>query len=118
MVRTRLLALGLALTLAAYVLAVDPPNSPRTIALTGALIHTQTDAGDFVGTIVIRDGKIIAVGPDAAFPPDAKVIDAAKCVITPGLIDAHGTLGLNSSAAAEGGRDATLNILDAVDPFS
>src|SRR5262249_43333372 len=34
------------------------------------------------------------------------------------LIDARGALGLNPAAAREGGRDATLNVLDAVDPFA
>ena len=61
MVRTRFLALGLSLAIVAAVAAADPLNpTPKTIAITGALIRTQTEAGDFVGTIIIRDGKIAA----------------------------------------------------------
>ena len=37
------------------------PAPPRAIALTGAMIRTQSDAGDFVGTIVIEDRKITAI---------------------------------------------------------
>jgi imidazolonepropionase-like amidohydrolase len=106
-----LLAVGL------LCIAAAPP-AQETLVLRGALIRTQTASGDFTGTIVIREGKIVAVGPDAEVPPGAKILDVSRCVITPGLIDAHGTLGLNAAAAAEGGREATLNILDAVDPFS
>lgn len=114
---TRAIALGSVLALSAAVLAADAPDAP-TLVLTGAVIHTQTDAGVFSGTIVVRDGKIAAVGANVQLPPGAKVIDVSKCVITPGLIDAHGALGLNAAAANEGGRDANLNVLDAIDPFS
>src|SRR5262249_56930948 len=84
----------------------------------GAPIRTQTEARDFVGTIVIRDGKIVAIGPKLAVQAGSRLIDASGCVITPGLIDARGTLGLHPAAATEGGRDGVLDILDAVDPFS
>src|SRR5262245_8733044 len=96
----------------------EPAKEKAPLVFTGALIHTETESGTFVGTIIIRDGKIAAVGAKVDIPPGAKTIDASKCVITPGLIDAHGMLGLNAAAAGETGRDATLDILDAVDPFS
>src|SRR5437868_1456778 len=111
----RLCAVALVLTLAsAWSLRAAgdsaPPGTPvpepRPLALVGGLIRTQTDAGDFVGTIVVRDGKIPALGPNVAAPPDARRIDVAGHVITPGLIDAHGSLRLNATAARESGRDA------------
>src|SRR5262249_58516948 len=114
----RFAALAFALILAAGLTAGDAPAPTATLALTGATIRTQTDAGDFVGTIVIKDGKIVELGPKVQPPAGARVIDVAGCTITPGFIDAHGALGLNPAAAAEGGRDAALDILDAVDPFS
>src|SRR5438105_1212018 len=116
--RSRRVALAIAMLLAAGLIADEGPAPKATIALTGATIRTQTEAGDFVGTIVLRDGKIVELGPAVKPPAGASVIDVSGCVITPGLIDAHGTLGLNSGAAAEGGREASLDILDAVDPFS
>ncbi len=74
-------------------------------------------------TIFIEDGKIaeIAEGLDAR---DAKeVIDAAKMVVTPGLIDAHTHIGTYCEGFPEGMADANdmvdpvvpqLRILDAV----
>lgn len=46
------------------------------------------------GTIVVRDGKIVAVGPTAAIsvPADAQRIDAAGATIMPGIVNAHGHL--------------------------
>jgi imidazolonepropionase-like amidohydrolase len=105
------------LLVAGLVPVLSAPEQP-TIALTGALIRTQTEAGSFVGTLIIRDGKITALGPAVQVPADCKKLDAAGCVITPGLIDARSRLWLQPSAANEGGREASLSILDAVDPFA
>jgi 5-methylthioadenosine/S-adenosylhomocysteine deaminase len=44
------------------------------------------------GSVVVADGLIAAVGSTAelrAAHPDAAVIDATECVVTPGLINAH-----------------------------
>jgi hypothetical protein len=41
--------------------------------------------------IVIRDGLIEAVGPNAAIPPDAEIIDGGKLTACPGFIDSLGT---------------------------
>jgi len=48
----------------------------------------RTDAGVAVGA----DGKVIAVGPDAALRaahPGAEVVDCARGVLTPGFVDSH-----------------------------
>jgi imidazolonepropionase-like amidohydrolase len=121
--RLRLLAFGSILTLAISLHSAESPApapvpETRPIAIVGAAIRTQTDAGDIVGTIVVRDGKIAELGPDVKPPSGALVIDAAKCVVVPGLIDAHGVVGLNAGAAKESGAAAGLNIVDAIDPFA
>src|SRR5262245_10452753 len=108
--RTRAFALGLFPALAAGLLAAEAPvgaPGPKPIAVVGATVRTQTDAGDIVGTIVVRDGKVTALGKDVPIPADATRIDGTGCVVAPGLIDARGALGLNPAAAREGGRDAT-----------
>src|SRR5262245_50565086 len=112
--RSPFFALGAALLATAGPSAAEPPP----VAVMGGLVRTQTDAGEVVGTVVIQGGKVVAVGRDAAIPPGAVRIDATGCVVAPGLIDARGTLGLNAAAAREGGREATLDVLDAVDPFA
>src|SRR5215471_17119447 len=40
-------------------------------------------------TVVIDQGKIAAVAPDAAAPPGAQIIDGAGKTLLPGFIDAH-----------------------------
>jgi imidazolonepropionase-like amidohydrolase len=40
-------------------------------------------------TILIRDGKIDAVGNNVTIPPNATIIDLGKLTVLPGLIDCH-----------------------------
>jgi imidazolonepropionase-like amidohydrolase len=121
--RLRLLAFGSVLLTTITLQSAESPApapapEPRPIAIVGGLIRTQTDAGEITGTILVRDGKIVELGPNVKVPEGALVIDAAKCVVVPGLIDAHGVVGLNAGAAKESGGSAGLDILDAVDPFA
>ena len=64
-------------------------------AIVGETIHTLTGAPLKNGVVLVRDGKIEAVGPAATtkIPDGYKVLKAA--VVTPGLIDAHATVGLS-----------------------
>ena len=41
------------------------------------------------GSLAIKDGKIFAIGDDAAMPPAAETLDATGMHILPGAIDAH-----------------------------
>ena len=62
------------------------------IALKAGTIYPVSSAPIQDGIILIRDGKIEAVGKDIAVPDDAEVMDARDMVIIPGLIDAFTTL--------------------------
>ena len=59
----------------------------RAVAIRGAAI--ETIAGDRIekGNIVVRDGKIEAVGLDVEIPDDARVIEAEGMTVMPGIID-------------------------------
>src|ERR1700722_16903939 len=92
------------------------PAPAKVLALIGGRVVTQTDAGTIEAAIVIRDGKIAAVGRDIAIPGDAAKIDATGLIITPGLIDARGSLWLTPAAGQDSANDASLEILDEVDP--
>ncbi|HEV8058857.1 MAG TPA: amidohydrolase family protein, partial [Gemmataceae bacterium] len=56
------------------------------------------------------------IGHDIAVPADATKIDVAGMTITPGLIDARGSLWLTAQAHQDTANDAGLEILDEVDP--
>ena len=64
-----------------------------THALVGARVHPQPDTVFSNATVVIRDGLIVAVGPEVTPPADARVWDAAGLTIYAGFIDPYLTLG-------------------------
>ncbi len=69
-----------------------PASSPAQVtAIRNATILTITHGTIENGTIVIRGGKIAAVGPDAqvSIPAAAQVIDATGKFVMPGIIDTH-----------------------------
>ena len=67
-------------------------DGPKTIVVRAGRIHTLTGDAIDDGAVVIRDGKIVSVGPLADAPPDAEIIELRDSVITPGLIDAHAAI--------------------------
>lgn len=73
------------------------------------------------GTLVVANGKVLAVGgADVQAPDGATVVDCTGKTITPGLIDASFGGGIASDDANEQGEEVTphLRILDALDPES
>lgn len=49
------------------------------------------------GTILIRDGLIVAVGERVEIPPGAEIIDGSGLIAYAGFIDAHCTVGLGDT---------------------
>ncbi|CAN5848238.1 amidohydrolase family protein [soil metagenome] len=90
------------------VLVSAPPAATQegTWALTNARIETVTRGVIPRGAIVIRDGLIVAVGPDVRSPADARVVDLANRTVYPGLIDLTSSLGVPATPAAQGGAAA------------
>jgi len=74
--------------------------SGQTFAIQGGTVHTLTGE-PFVGTVVIRDGRILAVGPDVAVPNGAEIVDATGRHVYPGMFDAVTTLGLTEVGAVD-----------------
>jgi imidazolonepropionase-like amidohydrolase len=73
----------------------DALAQTRPVAFVGARVHTMAGEALDDGVIVVRDGRIVAVGPRTAVnvPDDADVRDVAGRVIVPGLVDTHSHLG-------------------------
>ena len=94
-----------------------PYRQDDVLALVGGTVLTM--AGETIenGTVLVRDGRIAAVGRRVRPPRNAHVIDAAGRYVIPGIIDAH------SHIAAEGGINegslavtSMVRVADVVDP--
>jgi imidazolonepropionase-like amidohydrolase len=64
------------------------------IAITNGKVMTITQGTLERGTVLVEDGRIVAVGEEVEIPEDAQVYDATGKVVMPGLIDAHCHVGL------------------------
>lgn len=68
------------------------------------------------GQVLIEQGKITAVGRSVPHPPFARVIDVRPHgFVTPGLIDAHGHLGLQGDRTAAGNDVRLSKLIGAAD---
>ncbi len=78
------------------------------------------------GQVLLDGGKIVAVGQQVDAPADAQVIDAAGCLVTPGLVDGHCHIGLEEAAIRFEGTDGNectnpvtphVRAIDAIQPM-
>jgi len=70
------------------------PLPGRPTAIVGAHILTGTGEEIPEGTVLIKDGRIEAVGAGLALPAGYDVVDAHGQWVTPGLIDVHSHMGV------------------------
>ena len=74
--------------------SVSSPRSAKTLAITGAdLLDVRTGSTRKSATVVLRDGRIDAVGDSGlAVPEDAERLDSKGLTLLPGLWDMHAHL--------------------------
>jgi imidazolonepropionase-like amidohydrolase len=89
------------------------------IAIKGARVIPITGPELESGTILIRAGKIEAIGKDLEIPWDAKVIDGAKKVVLPGFVEAHTSRGTDrpNERLASVPFVSTFDSINPVDPY-
>ena len=98
--------LRFALLLATGVVAIATiPAAPRlqaqsrqtpVLAIANATVLTVTKGTLTRGTVIVKDGRIAAVGANIAVPSGAEVVDATGRFVTPGIIDAHSHIAADS----------------------
>jgi imidazolonepropionase-like amidohydrolase len=67
----------------------------QTIAITGGKVHPVSGPVIENGTVLVRDGRIVAVGANVAIPADAQRIDATGKWVTPGFVHGYSGLGVH-----------------------
>ncbi|HJU64396.1 MAG TPA: hypothetical protein VJ596_01905, partial [Gemmatimonadaceae bacterium] len=77
-------------------IATSLPGSlgAQTVAITGGRVFPVSSAAIDSGTVLIRDGRIVAVGRNVTVPAGAERVDATGKWVTPGLVNAATQLGL------------------------
>ena len=99
----------------------------QTIAITGGTVYPVSGPKLENATVLIRDGRIAAVGTNVAVPQDATRIDASGKWVTPGLIDGAGQMGLREIGAVQNTNEnqqrgddvaAAFNVLEGINPAS
>jgi imidazolonepropionase-like amidohydrolase len=93
-IHSRLAAVSLAVTGVAYAAA---PLAAQDLAIRNATVITIANGDIENGTVLVRNGKIAAVGRNVSIPAGVRVIDGTGKFVMPGVIDAH------SHAALENG---------------
>lgn len=88
----------------------NPTNSANTseaYVIRGGKIYSLAGPPIDKGSVVIRDGKITAVGAEVTVPPGAHIIDARGLEVYPGLFDAFTDMGLREVGSIPGTEDTS-----------
>ncbi|GAB4065453.1 amidohydrolase [Angustibacter speluncae] len=100
-------------------------RSPEVVAVTGGYVVPVEGAPIEGGTVLLRDGKVAAIGAKVRVPKGARVVDATGQWVLPGFVEAHAHLGVHEEAEGWAGQDtnemtdpngARMRALDAINP--
>ncbi|MBX3711730.1 MAG: amidohydrolase [Lysobacter sp.] len=81
------------------------PIAAPAVLIRDATVLTGTGARLDEADVLMRDGRIVAVGRDLDAPADAVQVDGRGKWVTPGLIDVHSHLGVYPSPGASAHSD-------------
>lgn len=81
-------------------------TDPRSVvAIVGGRVVPVSAPAIEGGTVLIRDGKIEAVGAGLAVPEGARVVDASGKWVLPGFVEPHGHVGVDEEGIGPVGDD-------------
>ena len=93
-------------------------TAPAVVAIRNATIITATKGTIANGTVVVRDGKIAAVGTNVSIPSGADVYDGTGKFVSPGIIDAHSHIAndaINEGSVSVSSMTGMEDVLDPTD---
>lgn len=98
----------IAIRMAGLVLAVlSLPAAAEPVAYMGATFHPVSAEPIEQGILLVRDGRIEALGPEVSVPEDARRVDLSGQHVYPGLVHAGTVLGLTEIGSVAGTDDTT-----------
>jgi len=81
------------------------PFPRRTTLIRNATIMTAAGPTITRGSVLLRDGKIAAVGANVTAPADALAVDGTGKYVTPGIIDVHSHIGVYPAPEVDANSD-------------
>lgn len=96
-----------------YLFTLGSLGANAQIAIKGETIYTMAGQPLKNGVVLVKDGKIEAVGTNVRIPANYQTYSAK--VVTPGLVDAHTTLGLAGALNVDAVQDQ-LETSNAIQP--
>lgn len=111
-------AIELVYPLGAFGASTERPQS-QTVVFENATLWTCAGDGVVEGSLLVRDGKIVAVGREIEVPEGTLRVDVGGKHITPGIIDCHSHMatdgGINESTQAITAEVRIGDFIDATD---
>lgn len=115
--------------IAALLVAASAPALAQTIAITGGMVALGDGSEPIPGgTVVVRNGRIVAAGENVRVPAGAEIVDARGKWVTPGIVAGFSRIGLTeidlggdgtTDDKADGGPfGAAIDVAPAVNPAS
>ncbi len=113
---------------ATLLIGVAAPAGAQTFAIVNGIV-AKGDGSEPVqgGTVVVRNGRVVAAGAGIRVPSGTHVIDATGKWVTPGIVAGFSRLGLSevdlsadgsNDTSAEGPFSAALDVVPSVNPLS
>ncbi|GAA3890306.1 amidohydrolase family protein [Sphingomonas limnosediminicola] len=114
--------------IAVLLLAAASPLSAQSFAIVNGTV-AKGDGSQPIqgGTVVVRDGRVVAAGASVNVPAGVQVIDAAGKWVTPGIVGGFTRLGLadvdlsadgSNDASSDGPFSAALDVVPAINPLA
>jgi len=105
MTRARLATATLLATSLVAALAAPHALLAQTIAIVGGKVYPVSAPAIDNATVLIRDGRIVAVGASVTVPAGAQRIDATGKIVTPGFVNGASRVGLEEISSVPATRE-------------